>query len=679
MEARRRGIDVSHMGRAVLREAQQRGLAMSGGGEAVAETLIPQDMTFRQWCDSLAAQGLKVDGHPFSLANRQSLWEIYDQIPTTVEEAFGRTLVLMKGSQMGLTVFEQLADIYLAVKLAPCKVLMYLPDRSMAADKSAQRFLPILRTIPSLYAYINQGGGSEGNILTRAMPALHSSFKFLWTSGKAGGVTESFPGDVLSLDETQGMALEHIDTVSERLSASRIKFRLMLSTPLWPEMDIHAWYLRGDQRQYHTDCGCEDGVVLTQVAFQAALHNNGKFPVTFNAGRWSDAPADFVYYCPTCGQWIPDPQVGRWVPHNPGAAFPSYHMSQILSPTITARDLIEAWGVADTAARRQNFFCRKLGTPYADASQVLATLETLRRCAEAGQAAGVVWKSSAIGAFLGVDQMGSFSVVTVAERLADGRMAVIHVEAIYALDPWLRLDAIMAQFGIVIAVVEQLPNIDSARLFAKRHEGKVWLITSYGDLEDFVTWGDVVVNKSDRKTASEYRDRYTLRPDQYRVLDWAASRLREQYILFPDPLVLIQEVRDDGVGRPAPVLSEMFWLHYTKCGLVLEEDEELRKTRRKVIKLGLDPHAAYSLMAVCLAWFRAHGTSHFILPEARGVAGLVPPPGSTMPGLPAQVVEGMAPRSGTCGACLEFKSGRCNARQVLVQASDPACDWFMAR
>lgn len=645
---------------------------------------IAPELTFRQWCESLGQQGLKVDGHPFTLANRQALWEIYDQIPTTVDEAYGKTLVLMKGSQMGLTVFEQLADIYMAVKFAPCKVLMYLPDRTMASDKSTHRFLPILRTIPALYSYLG-GGIAEGNVLTRALPTLDSSFKFLWTSGRAGGVTESFPGDVLSLDETQGMALEQIDTVSERLSASRIKFMLMLSTPLWPELDIHAWYLRGDQRQFHSACDCDDGVVLTNVAIQAALRNDGNFPITFNAGRWPDAPEDFVYYCPTCGSWIHDPQIGRWVVHNPGADIKSYHMSQILSPTVTARDLSKAWGMADTAARRQNYFCRKLGTPFADAGQILATLETLRRCAESGQRAGVAWKTTATGAFMGVDQMGSFSVVTLAERLADGRMAIIHVEAVYALDPWARLDELMTQFGVVVCVVEQLPNIDSARQFSKRHEGKVWLITSYGDLEDFVSWGDVLVSKSDRKTGSDYRDRYTLRADQYRVLDWAASRLREQYIVFPDPLALVQEVREGGMGRLAPVLSEMFWLHYTKCGLVLDNDEEQRKTRRHVIKLGIDPHAAFSLLALCLAWFRAHGTTSFILPGGFGASGAVGPADplrQAWPGMPDKVmdmIEAGSASGSVCGRCSAFLEGLCQERGLQVGANDPACEWFVGR
>jgi hypothetical protein len=78
----------------------------------------------------------------------------------------------------------------------------------------------------------------------------------------------------------------------------------------------------------------------------------------------------------------------------------------------------------------------------------------------------------------------------------------------------------------------------------------------------------------------------------------------------------VQEVREGGVGRPALILKEMVWLHYTKTGLVLEEDEEQRKTRRKVIKLTLDPHFSFSLLCLCAGWFRAHGTGTIILPDS---------------------------------------------------------------
>lgn len=642
--------------------------------------LIAPGATFRSWCEDLGRAGMMVDGHPFSLANRPAMWEVFDQIPNTIEDAYGRTVVVQKGAQVGATVLEQLAALWFAIRFAPCQCLMYLPDRSMASYKSTNRFMPIARSIPRLHQLLTDGKAREGNVLTRVVRSLGSGFLFLWTHGREGGVTESFPGDFLSLDEVQGITLEQVDRVTERLSASRIRFRLLLSTPLWPELDINAFFLAGDQRQFHSCCECEDGVALTPLFVESALRGRSDFPVKVLDGEWA-------YFCPTCGAVIEDTQRGRWVPHRPDGAYPSFHLSQVLSPTISPREILEAWGRADTVARRQNFFCRKLGTPFADASQVLATLDILRRCVDPALA----WRESGKGCLMGVDQMGSFAVVTVVDRRPDGRMAVAHVELVYDLDPWARLDALLVQFGVTVCVVEQLPSIDSARQFAHRHPGVVWLITSYGDLEEFVVWGDVTVSKSDRKTAEDYRDRWTLRADRFRVLDWAAARLREGYICFPDPAGLIGEIRDQGAIKHGPVLSEVFWLHYSKTGLVLQDpeqaptDKSVRAAKRLVLKLGLDPHASFSLLAVCLAWFRAYGTTHFLLPGVSDAADRTERVhrdlDRTLPGLPsavaAQLLEQTVVDPGTCGACSAFQDGFCQARGFNVKPSDPGCPDFL--
>ena len=55
---------------------------MAAGGE---ET-IPPEMTFLQWVDRLTANGLRVDGNPFSLEDRPALREIYAAIPSTKAE-----------------------------------------------------------------------------------------------------------------------------------------------------------------------------------------------------------------------------------------------------------------------------------------------------------------------------------------------------------------------------------------------------------------------------------------------------------------------------------------------------------------------------------------------------------------------------------------------------------------
>ena len=74
-------------------------------------------------------RGLRIDGKPFSLADRPAIAGIYDLVPSTREAAQGRRLVLMKSAQVGFTVFEMLAAIYLALKPSPWTVGFY-PSRA---------------------------------------------------------------------------------------------------------------------------------------------------------------------------------------------------------------------------------------------------------------------------------------------------------------------------------------------------------------------------------------------------------------------------------------------------------------------------------------------------------------------------------------------------------------------
>jgi hypothetical protein len=86
-------------------------------------------MGFRAWCQALGDMGLKVDGHAFDLTNRPALHAIYDLIPASPADAYGRIVALQKGAQMGLTVWEVLADLYMAVKWRPITIGLYLPDQ----------------------------------------------------------------------------------------------------------------------------------------------------------------------------------------------------------------------------------------------------------------------------------------------------------------------------------------------------------------------------------------------------------------------------------------------------------------------------------------------------------------------------------------------------------------------
>ncbi len=171
----------------------------------IPTTVVPPDMTFPQWLEALAhdrtdpstgkmLRGLKIDGKPFSLADRPAIAGIYNLVPTTREAAQGRRLVLMKSSQVGFTVLEMLAAIYLALKLEPLTIGFFLPSVALARGISTGRFLRIIRTIPEAYELLTapdpaalRPQRTEGNVLSRQMREL--LFHFLWTSGRA--TTES--------------------------------------------------------------------------------------------------------------------------------------------------------------------------------------------------------------------------------------------------------------------------------------------------------------------------------------------------------------------------------------------------------------------------------------------------------------------------------------------------------
>lgn len=652
-----------------------------------AHRVIGPDETFRQWCERLGEDGLKVDGRPFKLDDRPAMAWIYDQVPSTADEAYQFVLVLMKCAQVGFTVMEMLAVIYLGLKFQPATVGMFLPDMNLAGLKSAERFMPIVRTVPPVHELMTMddpnGGGrktGEGNVRTRRIG--EAMFVFSWTSGRA--TTESIPMDVLSFDEVQEMTLEQMEKTRERLSASSIRFTLMGSTANWPDSDIHHWYKLGSQHRFHTECPhCQAKKVLDDY-----------FPECIRFDKDSDR---YRYVCASCKGWIDDPQQGEWVADNPDMDKPrdhgiprrdwpvrirSIHFPQFLSPTISAGEIIGAY---NTATDMKNFFNRKLGKPYLDPSQVPVTLEHMANCEKAGIAAGIQWKSRARNCYMGIDQMGNFNVHVIKERLPDGRQAFVHIEETYSEDPFARSSELMDLYGVDVCVVEINPNYNDAKKFAQRHPGRVFICNSFGSMvEGMIQWGDTPkLDRSDRRTEDEAQDRYTLKMDQYKCMQVSMSRFTSEppTCLVPDRQGLVQEVIDKGQRQVVAVAPRMFH-HFTKTALVAEKDDETNKYSRKVKKVGIDPHFSYANMLCDVAWSRSHGTATFILPDVTPQPrGQLDPSAIQVPGtIAAAIEEQKAAFENTCGRCVSFDhdTGMCTEQMVRTRPTTPSCFAYIA-
>ena len=458
------------------------------------------------------------------------------------------------------------------------------------------------------------------------------------------------------------MSIADKEKTNERISASRIRYTLMGSTANWPDRDIHFFYKKGTQHQFWTRCPhCGEYQILDDHFPDCIRLVNG----------------DYRYVCHSCTGVIADPQDGEWRPANASAGFISAHYPQFLSPTISPREIIEAYFNADDM---KNFFNRKRGKPYLDPTQVPVNLEMLNDCAEIGMSMGVAWKERATGTFMGIDQMGAFNVVLIAERLPSGHLAIIHAEEIYDDDPFSRCDALLALYGVAVCVVETLPNYNDAKRFAGRHPGKVFL-ANYADIKDeMMRWGDSVPNASERKTSEEDRDRYTVTLDQYKCMQVAMKRIQNRVTVFPDPKGLVQEIREKGLRSVVPILKDRVFLHFTRTALVADKDDEERKYRRRVVKVGIDPHFSYAYMLLNVAWARSHGTTMFLNPPDESLrTGAVAKVERQMPGLPSSVLNMMELTGEVCGRCVCFENGNCTDRGYLVQPSDPGCPIFIEK
>jgi hypothetical protein len=231
-------------------------------------------------------------------------------------------------------------------------------------------------------------------------------------------------------------------------------------------------------------------------------------------------------------------------------------------------------------------------------------------------------------------------------------------------------------------VVEQLPNVNSARAFANRHNknGARVYLAGYANLrDDMMIWGDDMT-KSDQRTAADARSRHTVTLQQYKAMQATLHRIRDGGCLFPDPQGLAQNIQEGPETKKVLILQDWVFDHYTKTALIVTQDEKERKPVGKVVKIGLDPHFSFATMLCDVAWARNHGAGTMILPDANAPKTTMQEKvEKAMPGLPSAVLAMMDTPDGTCGRCSAFEAGNCTARGLVVQPKDPGCSIYVGR
>ena len=220
-------------------------------------------------------------------------------------------------------------------------VIYTMPTASDVNDFSQTRFNPIIRGSSIKNVDVD-------NVKVKKIGESFIYFKGTWDEKQAISV----PSDFNIHDEIDRSKPDIAEMFSERLSASRLKWRLFLSTPTFENYGIDALWQETDQRKWFVKClACS----LEQVLTEKHIHAE------------SDS-----YRCENCGGALNN-QNGAWRKTR-AAGRAGFHISQLMAGWITPAEILKKKSDYKFKADYYNFV---LGECYAGGENKLTRLDMM--------------------------------------------------------------------------------------------------------------------------------------------------------------------------------------------------------------------------------------------------------------------------------------------------------------
>lgn len=277
----------------------------------------------------------------------------------------------------------------------------------------------------------------------------------------SGAQTEKDPttvdADLLIHDEEDRSNPQIIEQFESRLDHSRYKWKMRLSTPTVPGAGIDRAFRKTDQRAWLIRCP----------------HCNHDFEMDFPANiephtiEEVEAGATARYVCDRCKGTIGDEAraTGRWVAALTDARAHGYALSQMAAPWISATRILERYA---KAGYEGDFWNLVMGRAWVSSTSEFTRDAILQR-------SDPMWPMATSGSSctMGVD-VGSLNDVIIGVRDAAGTPRTVHMARVDGYEP---LDRLMADFGVVMCVIDALPNEQPTRQWAAKYPGRVFRAT----------------------------------------------------------------------------------------------------------------------------------------------------------------------------------------------------------
>lgn len=503
----------------------------------------------------------RIDNQRFSFENFEPVRALYeDEHPR---------LVVIKPAQRGVSEWA-VSYVLFAIELGGRKwttgkksglnVGYIFPTAEALRDFSKER-ISGLKEESSHLSYLLAGEATEFDSL--GFKKIGQSYLYL----RGGHTTHviSFPADVLILDEFDQMNAASISLVRRRLNASIVKREVMISTPTFPGIGIHAEYLRSDQRQYESQCAVCDAWVRFNFFRDVYINDAPYEDWRHRTAEWIET-ANVELRCPKCGVNVPDDvrcATGRWTIDRPditrthGYWIPWWPWSFIELKGLCLS------AVSDRSEEVTELYRSDLGMPYGAGGGAI-TADMLSQCAAmASEGVPRTWRNTTMGA-----DIGSRINYRISSEDEHGR---VWVRAMGTVPNWSgvdSLDSLMRQYSVRMAIVDYEPELRNALDFAKRWRGRAWAafyLTNLGALQGSL----YNIPEESKKKKGKTDDKRLVQVNRTMAMDdlhLAVMNAREIWLpsIALDPDIVAQMVSptrvkiDDENGQPKPS-----WVHST--------------------------------------------------------------------------------------------------------------------
>lgn len=544
--------------------------------------------------------GIEVDQRVFDFDHHRYLLPIY--------LCDAKEMAWMKSAQMGATIYEVLRLLWFC-RYHQVKAALYFPTSDGVTKLAKDRLNPIISSNKELSDNLKDGD-ALGLKHINNIHGKQSSLYMLYLGGTAS--KDSVPLDILGFDEVRLCDNNDIDQARERVSHSMWKYMMYVSTAGHPYNDIDARFQRGTQNFWHVKCGgCLDGFIPSECFPDCIIETRDK---------------QVFLRCPRCKSIIKDPQNGNYVPHNPGADYPSFHISQFISKFISPKEI---WTHYNTSTNKKEFYNAKLGKPYVDEENMPINDDVLESCVNTDLRwlAKSANKADKKNCAMGVDQHGGNVYVTIMKRGKDNKKQIVHLEVVDCdnpnyweagkpVSPFKRLHELMKEFDVSMCVIDCMPNYNEATQFARDFPGRVF-VAWYGGPEqkDMVLWHDKLRTKEAmRKGSKQIKIKWQVTINRYTGIDFVLNEFVDRNIEMPHPDGLVQVARSpQGRWEAENICRARYWLHLKS--IVRQKtwiDEQTGRFKMEWVYLGRDPHFVHSSLYCSIAIERMKRQTIFV-------------------------------------------------------------------